>query len=144
MLPTSVINMPQNPSSPVSPLGKILRFLLVFLRIVVAASLGAVVVVFLAFAVGKVLVQLLPFTIFEATLLALLGLVVFATVVVKIIEIVFKYPAILTPPEDDSEDEAPETSPTAKGTVFEVQSVRSPAPIGTAPRRSRRPFLKPR
>ncbi len=150
MLPTSVINMPPNPSAPVSLPGKILRILLVLSLVFVAASLGAGVVVFLAFAVGQVLVHLLPFTIFEATLLALLALVVFATAVTKIIESFLRLPRLVTPPEedaydeDDAEDEAPEPPPAATRTVFDVRPAPASAPIDAAPRRVRRSFQKRR
>lgn len=136
--------MPTNPPASVSKPTKILLVLLVLLvslLVFVAASLGAVVVVCVAFAVGKVLVHLLPFTIFEATLLALLGLVVFATAVVKTIESFAKVPAPAEESEEEfADDDVPE-APTPKR-VFVIQPAPSSAPTDAGPRRSRRPYRK--
>ena len=133
--------MTTNPPAPVSTPTKILRVFLMLLLVLVAASLGAVAVVCVAFALGKVLVYLLPFTIFEATLLALLGLVVFASAVSKAIESVGKVSVPVEESEeefaDDDEPEAPHTN-----TVYVVQSAPLSAPTDDGPRRSRRPYRK--
>ena len=133
--------MTTNPPAPVSTTTKILRVFLVLLLVVVAASLGAVAVVCVAFALGKVLLYLLPFTIFEATLLALLGLVVFATAVSRAIESISK---ISVPVEESEEEFADDDEPEAPHTnnVFLIQSAPSSPPTDDGPRRSRRPYRK--
>ena len=133
--------MPTNPPASVFTPTKILRVLLAFLLVFVAASLGAVVVVCVAFAVGKVLVHLLPFTSFEATLLALLGFVVFATAVAKSIESVVKVSASAQESEEEfADDDVPEAPPPER--VFVIQPAPSSAPTDAGPRRTRRPYRK--
>lgn len=132
--------MTSNPPVEVSMLRKILRILLVMLVVFLVVTLGAVLVVCFAFGVGKVLAHLLPFSIFEATLLALLGLVCFATLASKTVEslLTFRAPVEVSEEQfaDDDDPEVPHTN-----TVFVVQPAPSP-PTGDGPRRTRRPYRK--
>lgn len=105
----------------------LLRLVLVMLAVFVAASLGAVVVVGLAFIVGKVLVHLLPFTIFEATLLALLGFVVFATAVARTLESILSVSGSDTAEPAIDDEEPPEVIRTVVA-VSDVDHPRSPPP----------------
>jgi len=95
------------------------RVLLVLGVLGLVVSVGAVMLVCAAFGVGKPLVHLLPFSIFEATLLALLGLVIVVTAVVRVADTSLRLLGLLPAPEltsieapeDDVDDDVPEAEP---------------------------------